>query len=239
MLNNTLLNVTNMVKAMLGYSLTPGVGVAADQQLYQLIAQKQQFLADKFDFQFLERRFFVTATVGTRYLTMPTINKQRPMRVSVLFGVIWIDLFYGIGTAEYNVYSSGDGGVPVQPVQPIQRWDWYQSDQLEVWPIPPIEQQLMFVAQSPLTILNPGGVFDPTLTVDLDDHLVSLQVAAEQAMVMKRANAGQLKIDADLQLNYIRSNNPARMQQIPIGQSYLRHDKKLSSLILVAGPSSN
>ena len=97
---------------------------------YQLLSDKQKWLANEYDFPFLEDRFDVAVAGGSRYLSFPTIdnvgstfamNLERPYKCEVFWSNVWIGLEYGIGSDEFNYLNSDAAG---QTQDPIQRCEW-------------------------------------------------------------------------------------------------------------------
>jgi len=198
---NTLTNVLAMVKAELAYSLTSGVATAQDQELYSLIDGKQQWLAGEYDWPFLHTSADVTAS--SRYATLPTtIDYARLFNVWVFWSNYWKPLEYGIDEIQYNALSSGDV-VAAVPRDPIMRWS-YKSDgaSFEVWPVPVTSQTVRFTGVRTLTTLKSGGVYSGAATLDLDDQMIVLFVAAEK---LARIKPEQAKLKLDLANQRIRT----------------------------------
>jgi hypothetical protein len=165
--NTTLAIATKMLKVLIGSSITSGVATAADEHFYTLIDMKQTWLAQEYDWPFLKQRSDVALVIGTRYYTLPTLttfNYDRPIGVSTLFSTHWRGVDFGIGQAEYNALSSGDGGVPVVTQTPQRKWDWKPGDeaQIEVWPVPSATSTLRFEGQRTLKTLLNAGAYDTT-----------------------------------------------------------------------------
>src|SRR5216683_342312 len=101
---STLASVLLMTKSQLAYTLTTGVGLADDAQLFQLIDQKQQWLACEYYWPFLEIR--VDINTVARYNNLPVLNFERPVKVETQWTTRWQELDYGIGSQEYNYLDS-------------------------------------------------------------------------------------------------------------------------------------
>lgn len=157
---------------------------------FQLISDKQKWLANEYDFPFLEDRFDSPVPKNGRYVTFPTIdnegvtiamNLERPYKVEVFWNQIWSELMYGIGSQEFNYLNSD---IPGQIQDPIQRWRWSQEGQFEVWPMPSTAQTVRFTGQRALDTLATGAD-----TADLDDEMLVLFVASDLLMRSKQADA--------------------------------------------------
>lgn len=233
----TLGNCLAMLKGELGFSLTSGVAVASDQELYTLLDNKQKWLSSEYDWPFLKQQGDVAVAAADRYLTVPTnINFERPVEVVTLWTTSWSPVFFGIGAQEYNALSSGDGGVPVYNLNPVARWDWKPGDpsKFEIWPIPTQVQLVRFTGQAPLTSLKTAGAFDPAKTLDLDDLLVVLYAAAEKAAVMKRQNAQAILAMAESRFNRIRASYSHRSMPIVLGGGLDQPYKRIVPIVAVA-----
>jgi hypothetical protein len=202
----TLANVLLMLKAEIGYTLTASVATADDQQLYRLIDNEQKRLAADFDWSFLDKYTDVAATVGSRNLTLPTtIVFERPTIVVRLFNTLWQEIGHGISEGEYNITNS-DLGVRQDP---IQRWRMNSDGTtFEVWPIPATAQTVRFHGQRPITSLQTAGAYDSAKTLDLDDLLVVLFVAANRLLRMKQQDGQLMLARAQARLQMLRVSSP-------------------------------
>ncbi len=104
---------------------------------------------------------------------------------------IWHPLHYGIGRAQYNTVHSHLGERDDYPTH----WMVHELDQLEVWPIPDQNYDIVrFYGYS-----RPKALVDGNEPVDLDDDLVVLYAVAEQL-------ARQRSADAELKLQQARQH---------------------------------
>ncbi len=207
----TLANALLMLKAELGYNLTAGVATADDQQLYRLIDNEQKRLAADYDWSYLDKYTDVTAAIASRYLTLPTdIVFERPVRVERRFNLLWQDIEHGILDEDYNVSDSDLS----RTMDPIQKWR-LRSDgtTFEVWPMPSTAQTVRFHGQRPITSLQTASAYDPTKTLDLDDLLVVLYVAANRLMRMKQQDAQLMLTRAENRLQMLRVSAPPITQR--------------------------
>ena len=107
-LNQTLGLVRAMFKAEAAKSLASAT-TAQDGEINQIISDRQQWLASSFDWPFLEERWDVGVTPGTRFVQMPTIDDvgttvsidlQRAFKMEVKWNAVWQPVVYGVGSPE-------------------------------------------------------------------------------------------------------------------------------------------
>lgn len=125
-----------------------------------------------------------TVSAGERYFTLPAdldIERVTP-RVEVKDEADgqWYPLEYGIDAANYNFTDSDLDERDDWPA----RWQIYENDQIEIWPIPATEHTLRFHGFSrPKPLVNENEV------LDLDDDLVVLYAVQRQLLRDKSADA--------------------------------------------------
>jgi hypothetical protein len=260
--NTPLGDVVAMLKAELSANMIVGVSAANDLQYATLLATKQAWLADTYDWPFLKERWDVQIPGGGggRYNTFPTIdeehttiaiNFERPVNSFVFFSGAWQDVVYGVSEEEFNFINSDgsppDIGLPPQTLDPIQRWDFANETQFEVWPVPSVPQTFRFVGQSamnPLLVFT-GNVNQPstitptyTNTLMLDDSMVMLFTAAEILQTLGKANAPSVMARAQARMAQIRGVYPKRTMKCTMNQGKLSTYKRVVSMqvpILVSG----
>ena len=231
--NATLASALLLLKGEIGYSTTGSVNTAQDTELYTLIDTKQQWLASKYDWPFLERRADVSIVADTagRYATFPTtVDLERLRSVEVLYNDRWQEVEYGIGASEYNAYSSGDGSVTAVLQDPIGRWSMYSTTQFEIWPLGSDAQTIRFTGQAPLTTLFSASVYSGAATLDLDNILVVLFAAAEKLARMKKADATAKFAMAEDRLAVLRANYPTRARSVVMGGAQSRRPVRYISI---------
>lgn len=178
MLNTSLTTLQSLLKAEIGNELS--VVTAQDQALATLLMVGQRDLADRFDWPHLKLSQNVTVPAATQYVNIPTeLNFDRPIRVSVQQGNVWLQVGYGIDEIEYNTYDSSAGAT----ASPVMKWQRYLASQFEVWPLGNIVQTLRFVGQKRLPDLTGE---QPAM---LDDLLLVYYVAAQYLTRLKNAQA--------------------------------------------------
>lgn len=166
-----------MLRAKLGENTTQ---TNTQVRYFQLLSDKQKWLANEYDFPFLNDRFDVAVPSGSRYLSFPTIdnegisyamNLERPYTAEVFWTNIWQPLDYGIDSQEFNYINSDQGG---NTQDPVQRWRWSEEGQFEIWPINVTPVVIRFTGQRAL-----DNLVLPTDLADLDDEMLVLFVAAD------------------------------------------------------------
>lgn len=225
-----------------------GVALSANgadtQRFYNLLNNKQNWLAGEFDWPFLKENFDVSVTQGGRYFTLPpALNTERPFCTYIWYNNDFQTVLYGIDVGEYNTFPSEViQGVPIQPQDPVQRWQYFENDvgviQFEVWPIPVTTQTFRFVGQRILASLyDSNNVFLPTATLDLDDQMVIYYAASSYWAERKNPQmAAALLQLAQNRMNFIRASYPKRDQVVSmIPASLERRFHKNIPLVVVAG----
>ena len=185
---------------------------------YKLIASKQQQLATRYDWPFMEVRFDAAVAANGRYVNFPSVDTQggtlglmheRPIRAEVFWTNKWMPLEYGIGSKEFNYLNSDQVG---QRMDPIQRWRWSASGQFEVWPMPTTAQTVRFTGQRVLARLTTDGD-----TADLDDELLALAVAADLLVRAKQPDAGFMLQQYEQRLKEVRAAYPTYPKKVVFG----------------------
>lgn len=150
----------------------------------RLITRHQRTLFDEYYWPFMELPHAdgdVALVEDTRYYNFPAdIDLDGTIRIWYEFGTIWTELERGITMADYSMYNSDDG----VKANPPLKWDSYDEDQFEIWPIPASEGSIRLEGRKKL-----NDLIDEDDTLDLDDELIALHVAAEVLMANKQADA--------------------------------------------------
>jgi len=112
---------------------------------------------------------------------------ERIERIETKHGDYWTKLHYGIGAQEYNQHDS-DRGIQSSP---IRRFDTYENNQIEFWPIPANNSNATTGTDSVRIygIRNLSPFVAEADTADLDDQLIILYSAAEILSRQKQADA--------------------------------------------------
>lgn len=208
---------------------------ALDAEYNYALANKQQDLANAYDWEFLQDRWDLAA--ATRYVALPTtnirsisatINFERPVLAEVLFGTYYRELCYGIGSTQYNAIHEG-----VQQ-DPIQRWsldtnvgDASNANEVEFWPTPATSQTVRFTAQREVRTLSSDSD-----KADLDDLLLVYMVAYEYLFQRQQANAEAMLQKANQHLVKLRASYSVNDDRMILGRSQTI-DRKNVKLIAV------
>lgn len=197
----TLAILINDLRSEIGHSLEPSLGKSTRDVLVNVIQRNQRRLWDDYAWPFLRVQRDLTISTGQRYYGLPSdLVFERIERVEFKHGDYWEKVEYGVGADQYNQHDS-DRDVRSYPVQ---RYDNFENNQIEVWPIP-TEDSNTTTKQGMLRlhgIKNLGGLINETDTADLDDQLIILYAAAEMLARQKQSDA-QNKL-AQAQAHYSR-----------------------------------
>lgn len=198
-----------------GRANSVAVGVEDVDGLKTLINRVYTTLYNKYDWPFLRTRFDkITVSAGQRYKDLPTsLDIERVEEVLVWYNDLAYRLDKGISPTDYAIWDPEAD----ERSDPILRWDYiYVEDQaapqIEVWPLPSVEQELQFTG-----IRNISRLVDDDNICLLDDDLIVLYAVAELAA------REQLK-DADLKLaaandhfNWIKGRLRATQERLSLG----------------------
>lgn len=190
----------DMLRAEIGASSNVAMGVNTQDQYDHVLRRTQARLWADHDwsFGFIERDEQLLK--DQRYYAFdPDIDFDRISRASVKFGDIWYPMQAGISPEHYNVFDSDAG----EASTPAMRWQHYEGNQFEVWPIPSEDgQSLRFRAIKQLPPL-----LAPADTAVLDDNLIVLFAAAELLGRSKAADAPAKLAQATSHFNKLKGNS--------------------------------
>lgn len=226
-----------MLKAEMGYAAI--TNAIEDTQHNTLIENKQNWLAGEFDWPFLKHRWDVGLAANNQYQTFATttaegqdtlseptegqeaptfdLNTDRPVDTWVLYNLKWEPVKYGIDEQEYNIWDPTQG----QANDPVQRWQYYDQDKFEVWPMPASSQKFRFDGQRlPKTLRNADGTFNDSAKLDLDDLLVVYFIAAEVLARSEQKDAAIKQQMAAERLRIVRGNLPNRTRKVIYGHNH-------------------
>jgi hypothetical protein len=190
----------DMLRAEIGASSNVAMGVNTVEQYDHLLRRTQARLWADHDwtFGFIERD--EPLIDGERYYAFDNeIDYDRISKASVKYGDIWYPMEYGITPDNYNSFDSDDG----EASMPAMRWQHYEGNQFEVWPIPSDDgQSLRFRAIKKLPVL-----LSPSDVAILDDNLIVLFAAAELLGRSKATDAGAKLSQATSHYNKLKGNS--------------------------------
>jgi len=246
----TLANLLAMLKAEIGDNATGNT--IRDNELKQLLANKQQLLASTYSFAFLERKWDVVVPVATRYVTIPTttatgsdfaatgivISMEHQIMVEVFWGTVWLPVEYGVDQMDLSVFNSDIAG---RTYPQILRWRWASNvndtapttaNQIEVWPVPSVAQTIRITGQRALKALTSDSD-----TADLDDIMLVNFVAADKLTMSGQLENAKLKLAiANQRLTNLKASYPERQERLIMGQdSYMtREDRRAVPMVVIA-----
>jgi hypothetical protein len=203
--NVTLGELIDDVRAEAGHSLQSNLGAAMREVLVKIIQRQQRRLWEDYDWTFLRVDRDVPVQASQRYYDIPVdLTLERLEKIQFKYGDRWVPLAHGIGREHLDLYDS-DRDIRSYPVE---RWDEYEDDQIEVWPIP---SQNGYTAKD--GILRFTGIRKPRPLVaesdraDLDDTLLVLYSAAEILAREKSADASLKLQMAEKHYSRLRARN--------------------------------
>ena len=176
------------VRAEVGHSLQPNLGKASRDILIGMIQRVQKRLWEDYSWPHLKVTRDIEIQAGQRYYDLPNdVVFERVERVETKHGDYWTKLGYGIGADQYNQHDS-DRGIRSSP---IRRYDAYENNQIEVWPIPENNSDPTTGTDSLSYIRhqNLSQFVAAADTADLDDQLIVLYTAAEVLTRQKQSDA--------------------------------------------------
>ena len=180
-----LIEMVTAFKEECGHATSAALSQNFSEHVKNLLRRTQEVLWNAHDWPHMLIQRDETILAGQRYYTLdPDISFERvqPLKVTVKYAGTWRPVAYGIGEAQYNITDSDED----ERDSPILRWQHYENNQFEVWPIAPSddEQTLRFRGIKKLSPLLADSD-----TSDLDGTLVVLFAAAEQLARQKSADA--------------------------------------------------
>ena len=225
MLNTTLATLKTLLKAEIGNELS--VVTSQDAALESLLLMGQRDLADQFDWPHLKLALNVGVDAQDQYITLPTqLNFDRPVRVAVQDGDVWLPVGYGIDEPEYNAYDFADGDTST----PIMKWQRSGATEFEVWPVGGTGQVLRFIGQRRMDDLS------ATTPAFLDDLLLIYYVAAEYLTRLKNAQASLELSKLNARMSQLRRSAPTR-SGISVMGGRVPHFVTSRRIFTIAGPA--
>lgn len=236
MRQNTLLNVRQMFKSEMGWSLDPSISKVQDTEINYNIYNVQNWLASEYDWGFLRKIIDVGIPGGAQYSTLPNLNYERATQliVEVFYNQIYLELAYGIDSREYNISNYSIN----QSQTPCERWSFYSENQFELWPVSLVAQTVRFTGQAPLTTLfiDPAAnplVFDDTAKINLDDLLVVYFATAAEMQRLKDPRAQDSLTKATKRLADLKASYPTRENRISVRGNTLDGLKTVRAIPIV------
>jgi len=186
----TLSQMIAMLREELAQASSPALGQNNRPTLARKLKRTYEVLYGRFDWEHLKIYRDKDLSAGARYYAFPTdLEFERVNKVEVLHSGQWIPVCYGISAEQYNIFNPDRG----ERSDPVERWQAYEDDQFEVWPLPAAG------AGSADGKLRFWGVkkFAPLVAESdralLDDNMVVLYAAAE-ILAKAKAQDAQAKL---------------------------------------------
>jgi hypothetical protein len=220
------------VRAELGRSADPAVGVSDLTQLKRVIARSYETAYQNYDWPHLtvyaDR---IPLSAGQRFYDFPdNMDYDDIEKVVVWWNNLPVAIDRGIGFEEYATFDSENDATS----DPVQRWDVrYTSthEQMEVWPIPAAAgQSIQLVGQAKFVPL----VNDDDLC-RIDDHIVVLAAAIELTPAKERGALQAKLAAAQGRLSRLRSRSKAASGSIRVGLGSTDRLPSNRSVVRVAG----
>lgn len=198
-LNVTLAQLVDQVRAEIGASVNPAQGTGQLAQIQQTIRRTQARLYAEFNWPHLFGFRDENLQPGERYYTFNTdVNFDKITKAEVYYTTSWRPVCYGIENQDYNLTNSETG----QRSDPVMKWQHYDRNQFEVWPIPDAAGQVLRFR----AMLNLRPLLANEDQCDLDSDMLVLFAAAEILTKLKSADAGAKQQLAASHYKNIRGN---------------------------------
>lgn len=228
--------LVTMVREEAGHSTNAALGQNTLDGLKQKIRRQQEVLWEDWEWPHLRVQRGIPLSAGSRYYNPPAdlSMNHRIDEVSVFFEGMWRPVENGITMAHYNSVHSDSG----ERRDPVECWELYEGDQIEVWPIPETGDGVTFVtggdhggygippgqvnvvSGSPVLVFRGTRNLKPLIaetdTADLDDRLITLFVAAELLAKQKSEDA-RAKLSMAQRLYEKLKGNNSKMRTFKMG----------------------
>jgi hypothetical protein len=216
-LRSTFNEVIEAVRNETRLSSNTSRGIDHLDHIKQLIKRHYYTLAEDFDWQHLElkKETGVSRKVlqaGSNTYDFPAaVNPLKITKMWVKHGT-WLEVGYGI---KHSHYSASDPDAD-QRSDPVTNWAYYDGTGFEVWPTPAsngtadADGEVAFEGQKLVTTLTSTGS-----RLDMDDHLVTLMVAAEILAGQDQKVAAAVKAEAaQARLGRLRANLASKTRYV-------------------------
>lgn len=224
--NKTLLSILQKYRSEIRASGNAAHNQGARENQIQLLQRTQEWLWEEHDWAHLQIRRPLPLQAGQRYYDTPDdMTIDRLEDIEVRYGNDWLPLMDGIGPAQYSAW---DSDLDVRS-WPVERWQIYEDEQFEVWPIPDSNAD-------PVTLegnlrLNGVRSLRPFVAdddrADLDDRMIVLYAAAEH-LTARGAEDASLKLKlAERRRNTLVGNNSKMKKFSMLGSSGQETNKRL------------
>jgi len=185
----TLLEMLSDLRSELRSSLNPAHNTSARNHHVALLPRMQRTLWAEHDWAHLRVRREIELQAGQRYYDPPeSLPIDRVETVEVRWGGDWLFLSNGITNTHYSLYDSDLD----ERSWPVENWQLYEDDQIEVWPVP--SENATPATKEGVLRLTGIKALDPLVDdgdrSTLDGPMLVLFAAANELAAAGRDNAG-------------------------------------------------
>ncbi len=215
MRGKTLLSLLQDYRAEIRASTNAAHNASARENQVRILQRVQETLWEEHDWAHLRIRREIPLQAGQRFYDNPEdIPLDRIEKLEVRYGNAWVEMGETIDTAQYNLWDSDLD----QRSWPVSRWQVYEDDTIEMWPIPAenadTETREGVVRVTGIRKLAP--LVDDSDRTDLDDRLIVLTAAAEE-LAKSGAQDAPLKMQAAMDRKLKLIGNQSKMKKFSIG----------------------
>lgn len=192
--NKTLLSLLQDFRAATRQSGNAAHNTSVRDTQVRMLQRVQEWLWEETDWPHLRVRREIPLQAGQRYYSLPEdLPIDRCETIDVRYGGEWCQLSPGIGNEHYSTWDSDLD----ERSWPVERWQVYENDMVELWPIPAsnatVSDKEGVLRFTGIRALRPLVRDDDR--ADLDDNLIVLYAAAEH-LAATGANDAALKLEA-------------------------------------------
>jgi hypothetical protein len=179
-----------------------------------LLQRVQEDIYDRHDWPLLRIERSLDVQAGQRYYDTPDdINIDRLESIEVRYGQQWVPLSYSINSDHLSAWDSDLD----ERSWPVERWQIYEGEQIELWPIPAANADTVSLdGRLKLTGIKklPPLVADSDVCV-LDDRLVVLYAAAE-LLAASGAKDAPAKLQAARERERMLTSNTSKIKKFSL-----------------------
>jgi hypothetical protein len=197
----TLESLVQMVREEAGHSTNVALGTNTIEALKTKIRRTQEVLWQEHEWPHMRVAREVALQAGSRYYDFPSDLSltHRVDEVAIYYDERWHVVEPGIHVGHYNSVNPDED----ERRDPVERWDFYELTQLEVWPLPETNDlRLRLKGTRNLAPLLANGD-----EADLDDRLITLFTAAELVAKQNQNDAEALIAQGRQILQRLKGNN--------------------------------
>lgn len=220
----TLLKLLQDLRAEIRASGNAAHNASSREGHVQILQRMQEDIYDRHDWPLLRIERNLDLQAGQRYYDTPTdINMDRLEAIEVRYGQQWCTLSYGIGAEHYSAWDSDLD----ERSWPVECWQIYEGEQIEVWPIPADNVDTVSLdGRLKLTGIKalPPLVADTDVAV-LDDRLIVLYAAAE-LLAASGAKDAPIKLEAARQRERMLTSNTSKVKKFSLSGKNNEHGWK-------------